>query len=261
MTNTHPSIQNQAAVAAPTLGDALVNLAALQSLLDEALAANKPDWIPCRAGCSFCCWQMNEMVSWLEAAHIFNAVRGWDAGQKMQLVARALREVDALMADPDIMQFANGDEITPERLPDLAAAFRKHVRPCAFLNRERGECMIYDARPTHCRVFGQSVVMRRDADDPALYGCTVVAGDVQAHLNADEDVSLFDVTDFFKAQRIMEGAPHVTALPLAFWVKVVAEGPDWSLDHPELLFERFIENYKPLQLEAVREDGAGADAA
>lgn len=250
----HPAIQNQAAaVETKTLSGALVNLAALHSVLDDALAANRPEWIPCRAGCSFCCWQMNEMVSWLEAAAIFNVVREWDASRKSALVTRALREVDALMADDAIMQFADGNEITPERLPDLAGAFRKHVRPCAFLDRASGNCTIYDVRPMHCRVFGQSVVMRRDEDDPALYGCTVVAGDTRAQIATTGEAELFDVTDFFKAQRLMEGAPHVFALPLAFWVKTVAEGPEWSLDYPETLFERFVENYKPLEFQAVRE--------
>lgn len=252
---THPAIQNQSGVLeARGLAGALANLAVLQALLDQELADACPDIIPCRRGCAFCCWQMNEMVSWLEAAQIFNVVRTWSAAQKAQLVQRAQREVDALMADPQVMQFANGDEITPDRLPVLASAMRRHVRPCVFLDRVDGGCMIYEARPTHCRVFGQSVVMRRDSDEPAFYGCEVAAGDVRAEIERAGELQLTDVTPFFKAQRTLEGAPHVTALPLAFWVKAVADGPDWSLDYPDALFERFLDAYQPMNFEVVRDE-------
>lgn len=257
----HPSVENYQKTARQTLDDALVNLGVLNNLLDETLTRHRPDWVPCRAGCSWCCWQMNEMVSWIEAAAIFNAVREWDAGQKAGLVQRAERECEMLLADPVIAKFAEGSEVTPELLPQLAEAFRKHIRPCAFLKQESGECSIYEVRPQHCRVFGHSVVMPREDDKPAFYGCSVAREVVDERLNADEPVNLFDVSGFLKALYVMAGAPHVFALPLAFWVREVARGEEWGIDNPAPLFERFLAYYKPMKFEAVAaadaEQGAG----
>lgn len=260
--DSRPALQNQANAAQTiALDDVLVQTRAVYQVTDDAVAQHRPAWIPCKAGCSFCCWTMNSMVTWLEAATIFHQVKTWSAEQKRALIERATNERALLLADPDIGKFAEGVEIKPEELTNLNAAFRRYVRPCAFLNRADGTCSIYDERPMACRMFGHVSVQSANAE-PAGYFCDVVEKDFDAQVEKiktgaakDDTLNLLDATPFFKVVNRMAGAPHVFALPLSFWVWEVANGTEWNIDYPERLFERFLGWFHPLELR-LREGAA-----
>lgn len=102
------------------------------AVLDEAIDARAgairdghPGW-PCRAGCDLCCRSLPTLPTMSEPE--------WD------------RVRDAIVALPS----------------DVREAIRARVREvpkqapvvCPLLDRERGQCLVYEARPVACRTYG-----------------------------------------------------------------------------------------------------------
>lgn len=90
-----------------------------------AISAER-EWC-CRRGCDSCCRNLAAPLVISEPEY--------------------LRLRDALETIPENIRA----EIT-ERIANIARTERPYV--CAFLDRSRGECSVYDARPVACRSFG-----------------------------------------------------------------------------------------------------------
>ncbi len=104
-------------------------------LFDETIAhrvdaiADAHPWWPCRCGCDGCCRNLGDVprATAAEWARVGEALHALDE------TARAVvhRDLDAFCEDPD----------------------RQPVG-CPLLDRERGACRIYEARPLACRSYG-----------------------------------------------------------------------------------------------------------
>ncbi|HTQ04237.1 MAG TPA: YkgJ family cysteine cluster protein [Polyangiaceae bacterium] len=101
----------------------------LAPLVEELIRDRPP---ACARGCSRCCHGLKIEASAPEAVAIAEFLRG--------LTPEELAETRAQMAD----------EAAFARTLDAEARWREQV-PCAFLDDESGECVIYDARPFTCR--------------------------------------------------------------------------------------------------------------
>src|SRR5262245_41618607 len=83
--------------------------------------------LPCRRGCDACCRQL---ASPLEISEC-----------ELERVRVALDRLEAAVREQVIA-----------RVRALASEQRPYT--CPFLERDRGDCLIYDARPLACRAFG-----------------------------------------------------------------------------------------------------------
>ena len=236
-----------------TYDDVRVDIQVVFKLFDDATKEHKPDWISCQAGCSWCCWSMNSLISWSEAVVMLEAIRGMSAEEREAIALRAKQEVELLLTDPDIAYFSEGRKIEPDELDKLNQALNRHLRPCALLDRKSGKCTIYNARPLACRTFGHTVVqIAGDNDGARGLFCRVIDDDFR---DSRMDTQFLDATPFFKAIHQMAGAPNVFALPIAFWIHHAANGGnDWSLDNPEKMFENVLPFFRELKTEPEGED-------
>ncbi len=226
-----------------TLDDVLIDLRVFYNLTDEALTQQHPSWIPCRAGCSFCCYSQNTLIAWNEAYMIAREVATWDFERQMALVDRAKRERDMFLSDPEFAELVGGN-FGPENLAKLRAALNRHLRPCPFLNRKAGQCMIYEHRPLTCRVYGQTIHKPDVKAEPIGYFCEIV--NVAAMEQESGAISLINSAPLFKTLYEMAGAPTVHALPLCFWIMELYDGEMWSLNDPEPMFETMLVYYRSL---------------
>jgi Fe-S-cluster containining protein len=101
----------------------------LEPLVAELVRERPP---ACRAGCSRCCHGLKIEASAPEAVAIAEYLRG--------LAPEELAETRAQLAE----------EAEYARSLDADARWREQV-PCAFLDDEAGQCVIYDVRPLTCR--------------------------------------------------------------------------------------------------------------
>lgn len=115
----------------------------------EAIAEAAGSW-PCRAGCDDCCRSL---------------------ARPPQLTAAEWRRLAAAI---DALPEATRDEVGR----CVAAMPAEGPLVCPLLDRERGRCLVYEARPVACRTYGFYV--RRDHD--------LVCGKVEAHAAGREVV-------------------------------------------------------------------------
>src|SRR5262249_23652882 len=101
----------------------------LEPLVAELVRERPP---ACGAGCSRCCHGLKIEASAPEAVAIAEFLRG--------LTPEELADTRAQLADE--AEYARG--------LDADTRWREQV-PCAFLDDETGECVIYDVRPLTCR--------------------------------------------------------------------------------------------------------------
>lgn len=247
-----------------TLDDAAVNLAVLYKLTDQTLSELRPAWSPCAAGCSWCCWSLNVLITWIEAYYVFMEVKRWSPEAKKELARRARAEVTILLGDPVIAEYAAADAttnaITPDKFPRLQAAMRNHLRPCPFLNRETNQCSVYEERFMACRLFGTSVASNLKGEN-VLYGCNVV----EKVAGENSDTHLLDARPVSGALMSMAGAPTVYARPVSFWIDMLAQGEEenlgYSLDDPESIFAKLMFLYQPFDFTVKEQYGQDDNSA
>jgi Fe-S-cluster containining protein len=241
----------------PTLDDVAVNIGALYIIADTNIAKNKPDWIPCRAGCSWCCYSMNSIVTWVEAYYLLKEIKDWSEEDKKDLKDRAENEMMFLMADEDIAAVASAGTIKPDSRDKFNKALRRHIRPCPILDLKTGKCRAYEHRFMACRLFGSTVAQMGD-EEYAGYYCNVVEEDAKAH----PDEQLLNATPIDEVRFIMAGAPNVYAMPIASWIQTLVvgekEGLGYSLDNVEPLFEKFMPMFQPLKLKEHHKEDSDA---
>ncbi len=110
---------------------------------------------PCNEGCTSCCSQFFE-VSELEFALIFEKITAFTGPEKYALKMRAAT-LYSLFAEywptffEDYFQ-GNASFKSDSAYYSHAERFEVHL-PCVFLN-DAGSCLIYEARPTTCRITG-----------------------------------------------------------------------------------------------------------
>lgn len=211
---------------------------------------SKPEWIPCRRGCSWCCWSLNVLITWIEAYHVLAEVKKWDESRLAALAKQARSEVEMLLSDPVIAKFASGGDVDPRDLGELNLALKRHIRPCPLLNRQTGECQVYNERFLTCRTFGHTAI-GKDNEFEGFY-CQVVNEDVAKH----EEVNLYNARVFADPLYHMAGAPNVIALPISFWIEALVTGGEenrgYSLTNPEPLFAEMLHLFNPI--EVIRKD-------
>lgn len=232
----------------PGLGDVAVNLATLYILADRAMEESRPAWLPCRAGCAWCCWSLNVLVTWAEAYYVALTVARWTPEARASLARQARAEVTMLLGDPTIARIAAaGTGIAPDDFSNLKRALKQHLRPCPLLDRATGRCRVYQQRFLACRLYGQTAVQEQAG--PSGYYCQVVAEDV----TRQPEAQFYDAAPFMAALYRMTGAPTVYAMPVCFWLDALAQGPEngetYSLAYPDPLFERFLSMYAPLEFD------------
>ena len=88
----------------------------------------------CRAGCDYCCY-MTVHVAEAEAFHLAAAIERSERAAFLK--ARVLAAAEAIRGTTD------------------EDRFRKQI-PCAFLDRQDGRCMVYEARPFICRTHNST---------------------------------------------------------------------------------------------------------
>lgn len=235
-----------------TLDDVALNIASLYKIVDGAMSESKPEWLPCQAGCSWCCYSINTTVTWVEAMYLARDIMNWNDEAIEDLKKRAQAEVTMLLADKDIAAIVTEGDIKPDGREKYAKAMRRHIRPCPMLDIKTGKCRAYTSRFLACRLFGQTVAHQNK--EPALYGCNVVMEDVQTH----PETQFYDAEPFVRPLYQMSGAPNVYAMPVAFWINELIQGEvnnmGFSLRNPDPMFERFMQMFNPIILNAERKE-------
>jgi Fe-S-cluster containining protein len=91
----------------------------------EAIASQQPEW-PCRRGCDRCCRSLGELphhrlAEWQE---LWRGLEALEPAVRHQVIAR----IESLDATRPIV--------------------------CPFLDRHQGACLVYEHRPSACRMYG-----------------------------------------------------------------------------------------------------------
>ena len=128
--------------------------------MDSALADVKRrsgEWLVCRKGCTQCCIGVFS-INQLDAARLRRGLTDLEksAPERAAQVRRRARESVARLSpefpgDPisGVLDEGGGAE---QRFADFA-----NDEPCPALDRETGNCELYESRPMTCRVFGPPV--------------------------------------------------------------------------------------------------------
>ena len=110
--------------------------------------------VSCQSGCGACCeYELARGVSALEALHIYHHIRSWpDIGDIYEACGANMVTFQKLLYG--LIQ-RDGQPLTPEdpRIHEAHMAYIQLKRPCAFLDRDSGQCRIYPVRPIVCRFF------------------------------------------------------------------------------------------------------------
>ena len=93
----------------------------------DAITQAKPAW-PCHQGCDLCCHRLPFLPEITQA--------------EWTLLYEGFQQL------PDTVQ-----ETVRQRLSEAEEQADGHVT-CPFLNREKGECLVYAYRPAACRMYG-----------------------------------------------------------------------------------------------------------
>lgn len=126
-------------------------LRAEADLLFARIAEQCPDGVRCRPGCSDCCHALFDL-SLVEAMYINRAfVNAFSTGRQRSDIVERASELDRRLARLKRDMFRaekNGEDVAAI----MAEAAKMRAR-CPLLNDER-TCMLYDARPITCRLYG-----------------------------------------------------------------------------------------------------------
>lgn len=138
----------------PDLSPILARYAVLRDEADAVfarVAAQYPECVTCREGCSDCCHALFDL-SLVEAMAVnaaFNAAFG-HGRERSEILTRASQIDRALTRLKREMFRAEKDGESPEAIMTRAAALRE---PCPLLGPD-DRCLLYAARPITCRLYG-----------------------------------------------------------------------------------------------------------
>lgn len=119
--------------------------------LFQKVSSQFPDCVKCRPGCDDCCHALFDL-SLVEAMHVnmvFNKTFG-HGPERSRLLENASRIDRDLTKLKRKMYQAEKDGAKSEEILDKAAALRM---PCPLLGSDH-RCVLYDARPITCRLYG-----------------------------------------------------------------------------------------------------------
>lgn len=132
--------------------------------------AKEHPWWPCTKGCDLCCRSLPRLpeISAEEWARIRDAM--------VRLPGSVLRSIEERIVEAHaIERKAQGSPAGVEEHASRAAAVKL---TCPLLDRERGACLVYAARPVACRTYG--FYTERDG---GLH-CTKVTAAIATHAGA-----------------------------------------------------------------------------
>lgn len=109
----------------------------------RSVAASQPQNLQCGRGCSLCCYGLFEIGSG-DVPVIAEGLERLHPARRKKIIRAAL-DIIAASAHPNLRECS---PIEKEQFFDRAASVA-----CPALS-DKGECMIYDARPLVCRTFG-----------------------------------------------------------------------------------------------------------
>lgn len=138
----------------PELSSIFSKYEALRSEVDkvfELVSRREPDCVTCKEGCSDCCHAVFDL-SLVEAMYINEAfASSIGHGPLRSAVLTMAGETDRKLTRFKREMFrAEKDGESPESIMQKAAQFRLR---CPLLNDEN-RCLLYDARPITCRLYG-----------------------------------------------------------------------------------------------------------
>lgn len=126
-------------------------LRAEADLLFARIAEQYPDGVKCRPGCADCCYALFDL-SLVEAMYINRAfVNAFATGRQRSDIVERASDLDRRLTKLKRDMFRaekNGEDVGAI----MAEAATMRAR-CPLLNDER-TCMLYDARPITCRLYG-----------------------------------------------------------------------------------------------------------
>jgi Fe-S-cluster containining protein len=138
------------AAAAPKYRRSSAAAASLVTLTDRVIEENRTATPACAKGCAWCCHVQTDIF----------------AGEAFVLAAALRRLPSEQRADIEGRLRSNARQVAPMTLTE-----RQRARiPCAFLDRERRACSVYEDRPSACRRWHSldADVCRQDFENPSV---------------------------------------------------------------------------------------------
>ncbi len=160
------------------------------------------DWWPCEINCSdSCCHRSAFLVSATEFVFITESMLEMTRDERRAIFARAHSELSRFH-----------QRVGYGAWKDLCSLHNQHELTCPLFDQAGGKCMIYEARPLVCRIYG-AVALTDGRKRP--YGCRKVAGAMTKAITEGTDVVL---PDFAVVEKMMAGVLVAPLKPLAAWL-------------------------------------------
>jgi Fe-S-cluster containining protein len=156
-------------------------------------------FLPCSAGCSWCCERSLFLVSATEAIAILETIESWGKHRAREVKERARSELSRFH------QRAGYGKWT-----ELVTRHTKTKVVCPLL--VNGVCTVYSVRPVPCRTYGVSGYKE---EGKHVYGCPKVEAALYDYLQTHDTVEL---VDFAAIEAEMEGVLRSPLKPLIAWV-------------------------------------------
>ena len=151
---------------------AIQRVKAIDSVVEELASEIRID---CAKGCAYCCYGVPLWVRAVELYHLLDALNSLSIKER-KTIARRLREYEREYEESARMQGylpqspIREEELDINRLGAICGLGMNEV-PCPFLNSEDSSCMVYEARPSMCRLtlFSDREVCRKDWENPIAF--------------------------------------------------------------------------------------------
>ncbi|WP_457601145.1 YkgJ family cysteine cluster protein [Hydrogenivirga sp.] len=145
-------------------------------LVDKLLGELRTEFrIACGRGCVYCCYGVTLWIKRAEAVLLINFLNSLPLKERKALWRKIkdyakLYEEEARRVGYTPSSPLREEDLDTDRLGVIGGLHMNEV-PCPFLDTERGECLVYEARPDMCRLmlFEDREVCRRDWENPLSF--------------------------------------------------------------------------------------------
>jgi len=110
----------------------------------------------CKRGCSHCCYHFFEITTAEYHAALMYFVKTYGEKASKDLMTRSIKNQLQEILEIKTLYYKDDEEVKSgfnnERFSSFTTEYHKRKIPCMFLGK-KGECLVYEFRPTWCRLY------------------------------------------------------------------------------------------------------------